>query len=314
MNLARDIQNAYQELDLTPGASLDEVKLAYRRLARALHPDLNPGAMGSLMKRVNHAYDKLLRHLDGQQLHQAGPARADRENQAKARPKQARSHGFQEYQYEEFKAACGAHGEHVRRDMAWQNLKRRFYEQARKAAQAAEKAKASREKTHTAPSPAPAPQASSTTQTAPRARFMADEAQVVSPSDPRTARAKAAQEEPAAGPVGLSWRATQGWRLLGLEKHEDVLLYKVEVSGRPGSIDLPVRCCRPCAKCQGAGRFSDASGRQHRCPACGGRGRITRADRVEVELPRNWEPGQRIEAAACNSESIITVELNQAAA
>jgi DnaJ-class molecular chaperone len=307
MNLARDIQNAYQELDLTPGASLDEVKLAYRRLARALHPDLNPGAMGSLMKRVNHAYDKLLRHLDGQQLHQAGPARADRENQAKARPKQARSHGFQEYQYEEFKAERGAHGEHVRRDMAWQNLKRKFYEQARKAAQAAEKAKETQAKSEPQPT-------SAAPQNAPNTRFTTDEAQVVSPSDPRTARAKAAQEEPAAGPVGLSWRATQGWRLLGLEKHDKVLLYKVEVSGRPGSIDLPVRCCRPCAKCQGAGRFSDASGRQHRCPACGGRGRITRADRVEVELPRNWEPGQRIEAAACNSESIITVELNQAAA
>lgn len=310
MDLARDIQDAYQELDLTPGASLDEVKLAYRRLARALHPDLNPGAVGSLMKRVNQAYDKLLRHLDGQHLHQAGPARAAKKNQAKARPNQTRSDGFSAYQYEEFKAERGAHGEHVRRDMAWQNLKRRFYEQARKAAQAAEKAKAAQEKTR----PAPAPQASTNAQTAPKARFMADEAQVISPSDPRVVTVQAKAEKPAAGPVGLDRLATEGWRLLGLEKKGDVLLYRVEVIGRPGSIDLPARCCRPCAKCQGTGRHSDASGRLHRCPACGGRGRITRADRVRLELPQDWEPGQRIEAAACNSESLITVELSQATA
>jgi hypothetical protein len=265
--------------------------------------------MGSLMKRVNQAYDKLLRHLEGGEFHQAGPARENKQNQAKARPRQARPDGFQAYEYEEFKAERGAHGEHVRRNMAWQNLKRRFYEQARKAAQAAEKAKdgQSQDKHQAQP-------ASAAAQAAPKPRFVDDDAQVISPNDPRVAPARVREEEPAAGPVGLSWRATQGWRLLGLEKHDDVLLYKVEVSGRPVSIDLPVRCCRLCGKCQGTGRFSDASGRLHRCPSCGGRGRITRADRVRVELPQDWQPGQRVEAAACNSESLITVELNQATA
>ncbi len=73
MNLATDIIEAYHDLDLAPGAGLEEVRAAYRRLARALHPDLNPGSRGALMGRVNRAYQKLLAHLDGQTA-PAGPA------------------------------------------------------------------------------------------------------------------------------------------------------------------------------------------------------------------------------------------------
>ncbi len=60
---------AYAELDLEPGAGLEEVKQAHRRLARALHPDRNPGAAGRLMSRVNRAYQLLLGHLESQTPH-----------------------------------------------------------------------------------------------------------------------------------------------------------------------------------------------------------------------------------------------------
>ncbi|MFH1034420.1 MAG: DnaJ domain-containing protein [Pseudomonadota bacterium] len=59
MNLAQDIREAYHTLDLMPGATWAEVKSAYRRLARALHPDLNPGSQGADMARVNRAYQRL---------------------------------------------------------------------------------------------------------------------------------------------------------------------------------------------------------------------------------------------------------------
>lgn len=59
MNLAQDIREAYRTLDLRPGASWAEVRSAYRRLARALHPDLNPGRRGEDMARVNRAYQRL---------------------------------------------------------------------------------------------------------------------------------------------------------------------------------------------------------------------------------------------------------------
>jgi curved DNA-binding protein CbpA len=36
--------NAWQALGLAPGAEESEIKRAYRRLARAVHPDLHPDA------------------------------------------------------------------------------------------------------------------------------------------------------------------------------------------------------------------------------------------------------------------------------
>lgn len=310
MDLAKDIHKAYQELDLTPGASLDEVKDAYRRLARALHPDLHPGAMGALMSRVNQAYERLVRHLESQHPHQAGPARANKRQNPDPSHEQSKSrssqHDFKTYEYEEFTAQRGAHGEHARRYSAWQELKRRFYDQARRAAQAAAETTG---KTQTSERAETEAEENSVFRTAPKRSRLSDEAQVISPNDPRIEKQK---EEPMAGPVGLDRQPAQGWRLLGLDKQNGVLIYRVEFTGRPAFINLPVRCCRPCSLCRGAGQHGDAAGRLRRCAACGGRGRIARADQVQVELPKNWRPGQCIQAPACNSEKQILVELNQA--
>lgn len=310
MDLAEDIHKAYQELDLTPGASLNEVKDAYRRLARALHPDLHPGARGALMSRVNRAYERLVRHLEGQHPHQAGPAKAGkRQNQGPNREhskSRSSQDGFKAYEYEEFTAERGAHGEHARRYSAWQDLKRRFYDQARRAAQTAAKAAG---KTQTSEQAQTETEEKSAFRAAPKKSSLSDEDQVISPSDPRIEKQ---EEEPVAGPVGLERQPVEGWRLLGLDKQDGVLLYRVELNGRPALISLPVRCCRPCSLCQGAGRHRDAAGRLQRCAACGGRGRIARADQVQVEPPKNWRPGQRIQVPACNSENQILVELSQA--
>lgn len=66
MNLAADIRAAYHTLDLMPGATWEDVRRAYRRLARALHPDLNPGRSGEDMARVNRAYQRLSEFLASQ--------------------------------------------------------------------------------------------------------------------------------------------------------------------------------------------------------------------------------------------------------
>ena len=50
----------YEVLGVSRDATQDEIKKAYRKLARQLHPDVNPGEEASeRFKLVTHAYDVL---------------------------------------------------------------------------------------------------------------------------------------------------------------------------------------------------------------------------------------------------------------
>ena len=55
------IDDPYSVLGLTPDASDEEVKRAYRALAKKYHPDMNPGDQhaAEMMNRINAAYDEI---------------------------------------------------------------------------------------------------------------------------------------------------------------------------------------------------------------------------------------------------------------
>src|ERR1700737_3730467 len=54
-------QKPYEVLGVKPNASADEIRKAYRKLAKEFHPDLNPGkpAAEARFKAVTGAYDIL---------------------------------------------------------------------------------------------------------------------------------------------------------------------------------------------------------------------------------------------------------------
>ena len=55
------IDDPYKVLGVSPDASDEEIKKAYRRLAKKYHPDLNPGdeTAAKKMQEVNAAYDRI---------------------------------------------------------------------------------------------------------------------------------------------------------------------------------------------------------------------------------------------------------------
>lgn len=58
------VKNPYTVLGLKENATADEVKAAYRALAKKYHPDLNPDSREAeqKMKEINEAYDMIVNH------------------------------------------------------------------------------------------------------------------------------------------------------------------------------------------------------------------------------------------------------------
>lgn len=57
------IEKAYTLLGLQPGVTREEVKSAFRKIAKKLHPDLNPGADGAAFIEAEEAYRRILSGL-----------------------------------------------------------------------------------------------------------------------------------------------------------------------------------------------------------------------------------------------------------
>ena len=66
----RKIAQCYANLELTPGATVDEIHKAWRRLILKYHPDRYPGDKAKMERAtritqiINESYNTLLEHLD----------------------------------------------------------------------------------------------------------------------------------------------------------------------------------------------------------------------------------------------------------
>lgn len=68
------MRDPYEVLGVPQGASDDEIKAAYRKLAKKYHPDLNGGSAEAeaKMKEVNEAYNILIKHKGSANSQQSG--------------------------------------------------------------------------------------------------------------------------------------------------------------------------------------------------------------------------------------------------
>jgi len=87
-----NIRDCQRILKVPPGAGLDEVKAAFRKLAFSLHPDLNPAPdAADKFRELNEAYILLSRTIQDDPAERMGKARRNRQEppDAKARKTQA---------------------------------------------------------------------------------------------------------------------------------------------------------------------------------------------------------------------------------
>ena len=112
------IEDPYKVLGVSPGASDEEIKRAYRRLAKKYHPDINPGdpVAAKKMQQVNAAYEQIKNPEKNQRT---DPFGGYHQQQSEGQYQQA---AFQYIRFHRFREALNALQSDTNRNARWYYL------------------------------------------------------------------------------------------------------------------------------------------------------------------------------------------------
>ena len=112
------IDDPYQILGISRDASDEEIKQAYRRLAKKYHPDLNPGdpVAAKKMQEVNAAYEQI---KNPEKAHAGDPFGGYRQSQNDGQYRQA---AYQYIRFRRYREALNVLQSDTKRDAQWYYL------------------------------------------------------------------------------------------------------------------------------------------------------------------------------------------------
>ncbi|MBV6430482.1 MAG: Chaperone protein DnaJ [Bryobacteraceae bacterium] len=263
--MASKQQDYYETLGVSKKASADDIRKAYRRLARKHHPDLNPGdkAAGDKFKKLQEAYDVLSDEKKRQMYDQYG-FYSDQgfpgAGQGKGTPRGG--FGFGGFDFGDvFSGAAGSAAGTGTGDGGFRDLFSQIFQRGRQQA--------------------PKPERGSDLEYALNIDFW----QSIKGTQVRLT----IQRQETCGTCGGTGSSGGG----------AATCPQCNGTGNVTQMAGAMRFSLTCPRCEGSGKLRNA------CPACHGEGRTTQPETVEVRIPAGARTGSRLRVAGKGSAGLM---------